>query len=332
MSSHLSFILVCIVKNIIYVENAETFEAALAHCNRLREKMPAVYNRARLHEHPIPPTTFVTHQEMHANDNNNVSLQTSASSLERNEDLDSTWFDSAESQNLEPVHVYLEQNSNGRQQANLQPTLNISGELANLDQVDIKPVIALNGEELVAFENLFNESAISDESDPLALTNVEFESTRNSAIENAVQNAVVVEPSRSNDENDEALSHDDLDQNDVAEQQSFANHENNNKSPEKSSNNDTDKNDAKKEEERQRRIELNLQTVLLFGAKCVVDADLEYIHLPNQNLRPFDYISEYQVKTEDVLCGNKPFKQHVCFIVFKQNNYENILSIQLKKI
>lgn len=102
----------------------------------------------------------------------------------------------------------------------------------------------------------------------------------------------------------------------VAVELSCANHENNNKSPEKSSNNDADKNDAKEEEERQRRIELNLQTVLLFGAKCVVDADLEYIHLPNQNLRPFDYIPEYQVKTEDVLCGNKPFKQHVCFIFF----------------
>lgn len=69
------------------------------------------------------------------------------------------------------------------------------------------------------------------------------------------------------------------------------------------------------DEEQQARIEqidANLREVLLRGQKVVFDGDLEYIHLPDQELQPME--ATYETKANDALCGNIAFKCIVCIL------------------
>lgn len=63
--------------------------------------------------------------------------------------------------------------------------------------------------------------------------------------------------------------------------------------------------------ERTRQINENVANVLLHGQKVVVSGEVEYLHIPNQELKPIKCVPEYDVEVNDLLCGNKPFKQHV---------------------
>lgn len=152
-------------------------------------------------------------------------------------------------------------------------------------------------------EGLFNDVASSNEVDPLDLSNVQFESTRNSLINSVSENVA-------NDENADALSEQNLVQNNVIAEVNKTSNENNNTVHETDSNHrGTSSNEADLENEHQ--IEQNLQEVLQYGTKCVVDSDLEYIYIPNKTLKPIECSPEYEVKANDVLCGNIPFKQFV---------------------
>lgn len=72
--------------------------------------------------------------------------------------------------------------------------------------------------------------------------------------------------------------------------------------------------DAAKET-REQQIEENVQQLILHGAKVVIDTDLEYVHMPDQELKAMEWIPQYEVKAGDALCGNKPFKPMVIFIL-----------------
>ena len=54
-----------------------------------------------------------------------------------------------------------------------------------------------------------------------------------------------------------------------------------------------------------------MQQVLLNGENVVVDEDVEYLHIPGQQLQAIQCEPKYQTKANDVLCGNRPFKENV---------------------
>lgn len=62
-------------------------------------------------------------------------------------------------------------------------------------------------------------------------------------------------------------------------------------------------------------IEKNVQLVLKYGVKVVIDADVEYLHIPSQVLKPKE--PTYDVKANDILCGNIPFKELVFVFPYK---------------
>lgn len=70
-------------------------------------------------------------------------------------------------------------------------------------------------------------------------------------------------------------------------------------------------NDENNEVLRRIAVEENLKKVLRYGEKVVVGDDVEYMHLPDEQLKPMQCTPTYAVKANDVLCGNKPFKEFV---------------------
>lgn len=257
----------------------DTFEDAMIFVRLFRPVTPAVYNPARLSEQPIPRAELT----IDANNQNepsspstaNVDLNHGASLVteqHEQDDLESTWYNSRAS--------------------------NHSDATDDSAQLEIKHIVHVSEDDLVAFENLFNENeAQRDEDDPLASNNENEHGnsdTNPSAInsrsfgngissESTRHNATVVESAGRNDDS-------------LQDEPSNAN---------ESHHNNLD------EAERIRQINNNVAMILLHGQKVVLCDGLEYLHIPGQELKAMEYVPKYEVKTNDLLCGNKPFKRHV---------------------
>lgn len=265
----------------------DTFGAAIKHCDRLRPyAAEPTYNQARLVEKPIPPTVFCERRDNETNGNDesgdfNNSDTDDVDSFDppnnHSEELDTTFYDSGE---MEPVHVYLpEQNSS----------------------VDKKPELVMNDEDNGALDDVFNGN--SNDIDPNGM--VEFESTRISAI--ASQNNLNDE---SCNENNKVFRRMDLEKN------RFTTVENNDVVTDEQANVTQNEAENDGKDVRERQIEENLKKVLLYGEKVVVAEDVEYVHLPNEELKAMQCTPTYEVKANDMLCGNKPFKEFVRFIFY----------------
>lgn len=253
-----------------------------------RPVTPAVYNRARLNEQPIPRAELT----IDANNQNESSSTSSTTNVGSNnveseeadhheqEDLESTWFD--------------------------QEGSNRPDEMNDSAEMDFKQIIHVSAEDLVAFDDLFNENqAQSDEDDPLATNNEDEDENVNTnahsgpltSISGSFGNAIsstrygaIVDAenvSENADDHDESLQ-------DVVPSNANESHHNN-----------------LDEAERIRQINKNVAMVLLHGQKVIVCDGLEYLHIPGQELKAMEYVPKFEVKTNDLLCGNKPFKRHV---------------------
>lgn len=115
---------------------------------RLRPMVPVVYNTAHTTEQPIPRAEFTIDENESVSETSSLTSEFQApdtaaadENYELQDDSQSTWFDSGE--------------------------LNVSA------QVDVKPVVHVDGEDLHAFEVLFNEdqteTATNVDVDPLAI-------------------------------------------------------------------------------------------------------------------------------------------------------------------
>lgn len=173
------------------------------------------------------------------------------------------------------------------EQDDLQTTYFNSGEL-NSDR-DVKPII--DAEDLVAFENLFDRESVVSQVDPLA-NDEQNENDDLSEVPESFVNGIEAESSRNDAA--EALE---------APDESHANVSATNVAVESQRN----------EVERERQITENVRQVLLFGKTVVLDADLEYISIPEQNLQPIKDEPEYRVKCLDLLTGKMAFKQYVIY-------------------
>lgn len=78
---------------------------------------------------------------------------------------------------------------------------------------------------------------------------------------------------------------------------------------------------------RQREIDENVENLLLYGQRVAVDG-LEYVHIPGQELKAIEYEPKYEVKSNDLLCGNMPFKLQFNgdseFMAVKGDSYEEV--------
>lgn len=224
----------------------------MKHCERLRAKLPPIYNHARLNENPIPPVEIVENGPVE-------------NAVEAAENL----FDSNE-----------------------------LAQLNNSQEIDVKPIIEVDGDDVIAFERLFNFNASvgSNEVDPLAVEeqqeNVETNenATDSSELRDSFPKAIQFESTRID-------ADEQRDTNSSNETMETANDD-------QSSN----KNDNTEDGERLREIEANAEYVLRNGQKVIVDNEVEYMHIPNQLLQAIEDAPMYEVKANDVLCGNKPFK------------------------
>lgn len=272
----------------------DTFKEGMEHVERLRPISPAIYNAARVNERPIPSIEPI---------------------LQSDADTDT------ENEHNEPENEPVDQIP--------------ASDPSHVSQNDIKPVINIDGEDLIAFEVLFNDdddSASSDpiENDPLAVSQdeennglpnddsvsseprqsfsngIRFESTRNCAtktVDNSIQ-IENVEENHANDSNqdklaEEIIHNESADGREVAQAQARA------------------------------QVVANTRHLLLHGQKVVVDEDLEFMHIPGQDLQARQYTPTYETKSNDELCGHTPFKQNVCdYFVFNantQNDNDNLI-------
>lgn len=243
--------------------------------NRLRQQLPAVYNCARVHELPIPPVeTVETVEELAGGDDQNESDTASNLSEEEIATIE---------------HVEVDEGGDNSA-AETSTELNENGIAINSSQIDTKPVLLIDGDDLAAFDNLFDyngQSSTDNEVDPISL-NI-HENVNASANESGIENEErgLIENTHETDdvvdtENEESAANDEL--------------------------NSAENNDA---EAREAEIAANVQIVLMYGENVVIDEDLEYIHIPGQILQAMQSEPEYKTKSNDALCGNRPFKETV---------------------
>lgn len=69
------------------------------------------------------------------------------------------------------------------------------------------------------------------------------------------------------------------------------------------------------EQARLAQIDANVEELLTHGQKVVYDDEVEYIHMPEQQLKAIERL-QYRIKSNDILCGNKPFKENVSIFQF----------------
>lgn len=72
----------------------------------------------------------------------------------------------------------------------------------------------------------------------------------------------------------------------------------------------------KNDDENVRQIAENVQMVLLYGQKVTYDDEVEYISIPDQKLNAILDEPTYQVKVNDLLSGKIAFKQYVRSCIF----------------
>lgn len=194
---------------------------------------------------------------------------------------------------------------------------NESAQLNDSQEIDVKPIIEVDGDDVIAFERLFdfNASVGSNEVDPLAVEerqeNVETNENANdsSELRDSFPKAIQFESTRID-------ADEQRDTNSSNETMKTANDD--------QSSND---NDNTEDEERLREIEANAEYVLRHGQKVIVDNDVEYMHIPNQLLQAIESAPMYEVKANDLLCGNKPFKYfngNRYFMIAKDNGFIEI--------
>lgn len=234
----------------------ESIEAALQHCERMRPHIPPLYNSVRKFEEPIPRIDLTTCSNEQDDDFSSIYVN------EQNNDLPSTFYDSG-----------------GKNESS---------------ELDVKPVIEEDGDDLIAYAQLFGNGSIAtatataNNKDPLPFDDQQANvSTSMFSIDSVLfANNIQCESTPI----PEAIA------------------------------NTTDSIDAHQVIANQIQDEIveNTQRLLLYGEQVVIDDELEFIHIPNQTLRAIKSVPKYEVKSNDIVCGNKPFKEDVC-IAFAHN-------------
>lgn len=289
--------------------DTDTFEEAMKRANRLRNRLPAVYNPARVFEQPIPPAQLVENEE-ERNEEINGPVDETEQSIEHvhvpqitpNEHADNVNGELEEGEGEANNHVDLPEesienvcepqtnghlNDNGEEEEQREQL----EEVANLSQTDVKPVRLTSSEDLAAFDNLFGchsaSSSATNEVDPLNESHDTDEVTSLEPQAVAVAVSEVIDPLNESENVDaSALEHDG----------NYGDHDKTNEQTE--------------QDERNEQIAANVLDVYLNGQRVVVDEDLEYIHIPDQELHAI--VDEtYRTKADDVLCGSRPFKETV---------------------
>lgn len=256
---------------------------------RLRPVMPAIYNPSRLSERPIPRaelTIDVQNGQMSQSSLTSSVCSDAAAAVNENdqvqEDLQTTYYD-----------------------------LENSYEMNNQEEIDAKPVVDV--EDIAALGDLFNENENdgSEEVQQLAITegnantNDHFE--RLTDIPNSFGKTIACESTR-------ISANVNLTSGGVQNDTDDANENlNDNAQADPNGGNDASNENANANEidARKRQIDENVANVLLYGKKVVVNEEVEFIHIPGQDLQPIKDEPKYEVKSKDLLCGNKPFKQYV---------------------
>lgn len=270
----------------------------------LRPTMPALYNSARLFEEPVPRAELTVDVTAPAEEN-----------AQTHDDLQSTFY--------------------------------VSGELDNPSQEDVKPIIPIDGEDLIAFELLFNENQnenpdeniANDEIDPLAINEEQQDNLEQPENDENVENvnaySTSIPESFANANFSESTRIDAIVALDVVEPGAAGlNVTTNSKEAqqieaENVNLRELNNNDTVDEREalRQREIAENVENLLLYGQRVAVD-DLEYVHIPGQELKAIEYEPNYEVKSNDLLCGNMPFKLQFNgdreFMAVKGDSYEEV--------
>lgn len=273
--------------------------------------MPEVYNPARVQERPIPPVEAEETIQQIANESETQDVS------ENEEEIDDE-----NEQSIDIEQILIE----------------------NAQEDDIKPNIVFDAEDLAVLDGLFddeqsNSGSDSDEIDPLAVEQIENGSNHSVSTEINVSESMfnslsvqfestpinVVDSSAITDPNDDAVSCGNnetfLDASIPTEQLDATNHENqiapgniaSNDSTffEETTTADQSMDEAQKNEQaRLAQIESNVQELLNHGQKVVVDTEVEYIHMPEQQLKGIGFL--HRLKSNDALCGKKPFKENVC--------------------
>lgn len=283
--------------------------------DRKRRFLPPIYNAARVIERPIPSI------EPTESDGDSIG--------------ETTGSDGAS----------IEQNTIGSEE-HLQ--INVSELIVSSSQIEVKPVI--DEEDLVAFDNLFSDdhqttsparnagppdsnenqqtaSSLNDENISSSvlqesfMRSIQFESTRvtsTQADENVVESASVaddIDTNSTNNQNNQTL----IDETTTDYESNTDENRNDATFTDEAFNVDDSQNRDKEAQKEQ--IEVNLREVLLRGQTVVIDDDLEYTSIPDQQLEAIRSTPVYQTKSNDQLCGNKPFKSnvsvmnHVCFTI-----------------
>lgn len=275
-----------------------------------RQLLPATYNAARELERPIPLIAPIENNDETDENDDSISATT---------EHDASHEGSLQENDFDAVD--------------------------NFPDADIKPTV--DADDLAAFENLFgddyqvpsgtvndNDAFDSSENQDSTvsssvfqesfLRSIRFESTRASAppannVEPNNQNNVridgtaagdISEPNIVKNRSDKAANGDAMTSDDIGEPNSAQNESDN-----ASNGDDTTSDDIgekAEEESRKKQIEANLREVLLRGQTVVLGDDLEFISIPTQQLQAIQCKPEYRTKSNDVLCGNHPFKENVC--------------------
>lgn len=287
--------------------NTETFESAMMSIDRKRRFLPPIYNAARVLERPIPSI------EPTESDEESIG--------------ETTGSDGAS----------MERNTIGSG-GHLQTNVSESELIVSSSQVEVKPII--DEEDLVAFDNLFSDdhqitsqdrntgspdsnenqqtaSSLNDENISSSvlqesfMRSIQFESTRvtsTQADENVVESAFVaddIETNSTENQNNQTLI------GETTTDYELNTDENRNDATFTDEAFNVDDSQSQDKEAQKKQIEVNLREVLLRGQTVVIDDDLEYTSIPDQQLEAIRCKPVYQTKSNDQLCGNKPFKSNV---------------------
>lgn len=255
---------------------------------RKRRLLPAIYNAAREMEQPIP----------------------SVAPIDRDNEATHENYDEGVSDSMSG------------------PDESVSEGVENVSSEDVKPIV--DAEDLAAYDDIFgdnheavNENDTSDSSeqqDSAAscsvlqesfMRSIRFESTRASNV--PTNNA---EPTKPNNEMGAVETNgDDLDEPIATQNQRDEVYGDvgalNDNTDESNVAEDGDMSDD--ERARKHQIEENLRKVLLYGETVVLDEELEFISIPEQELKAIQCEPKYRTKSNDQLCGNIPFKENVSF-------------------
>lgn len=296
--------------------STENFESAMMHAERLREQIPEIYNPARVRERPFPPVVAEEYaqpigneSEAHADSENEEKVD------DENEQLN----------NIErPEQIFVDNTQ---------------------EEEDVKPNVTVDEEDLAANNDLFNNTqsnagSDSEEIDPLASEQFEngsnhsvsaelsksmfnsvqirssppIDAIESSTIDTVTANVDVVSGENNDTFSDESVRTEQVDATNHENQIDIVNAgQNDSKFIEETTTTDQSRenNDAQENEQaRLAQIEANIHELLVHGQKVVIDHEVEYIHMPEQQLRGIGCI--YRVKSNDILCSNKPFKENVC--------------------